>query len=167
MKHPICAPFGHVLGAYSHLKTALFYPKAIAVITVAITVAAILRPLPVKAELPPGSYDSLRMNATDALVIKVISVKQKPLPDNALRTIEVSLKARILEIERTKMGLKKGNYIIIRYPVLDSTQPPIPGPRPIPVLEQGGVYPAFLNQQPDGTYAPAAYGESFRMTPEG
>jgi hypothetical protein len=74
------------------------------------------------------------------------------------------LEAKILEAERAG-SLKKDDLIVIRYSI-SAADLEGPGARPVPILERGGVYPAFLNPQTDGTYTPAAYGESFKMTPE-
>jgi hypothetical protein len=68
------------------------------------------------------------------------------------------LEAKILEAERAG-SLKKDDLIVIRYSI-SAADLEGPGARPVPILERGGVYPAFLN------YTPAAYGESFKMTPE-
>ncbi len=75
----------------------------------------------------------------------------------------------MLAAERSKTGLKPGDAIVIRYTHIDREKlKGFAGPRTIPILKMGAVYPAFLNRQEDAkTYTPAAYGESFRMTPEG
>ena len=58
--------------------------------------------------------------------------------------------------------------ITIRYQSRDPNKVNIPGPRPVPILKQGRVYPAFLNgNEGANVFEPAAFGESFVMTPEG
>jgi hypothetical protein len=124
-----------------------------------------------KAELPPGSYDKLRKGAGEMLVIEIIGVKQRTVPNYQ---IEVTLQAKVLKVEQSLTGLKPGAEVVISYTERDlvnrplSAGPPPTGARPVPILERGSVYPAFLNRASNGkSYEPAAYGESFRMMPEG
>lgn len=114
----------------------------------------------VHAELPPGSYDSLRAEAPEALIIEVVGVRSAPKPSNST---EVVARARVLHVERTKAGLKSGAMIEIRYTRPNAS---IPGPRPIPVLSEKSVSPAFLRKGEGKEFEPAAYGMSFIMTPE-
>lgn len=114
---------------------------------------------PAYAELPPGSYDTLRIEAQEALILQVESAKTQ---DRGTR-IAVVLTAKVLTVERSKAGLKKGGTITIRYETIKGQAPP--GPRPLSILKTGEVYPAFLNKAADG-FEPAAYGESFKMTPD-
>lgn len=117
----------------------------------------------VRAELPPGSYDRLRAVAPEALVIEVVNVGRK-LGDQG-RTA-VIMQAKVLTVERSKTGLKKGDIISIHYTRIE--QLGVVGPRQVPLLEKGGIYPAFLQKgDKDKVYEPTAYGESFKMTPEG
>jgi hypothetical protein len=117
------------------------------------------------AELPPGSYDKLRAEAEDAIIIEVSSVTAKAI--NAGWT-EVVVTAKVLSIERSARALKKGATVTIRYESRDPAKVKIPGPRPIPVLKPGEICPAFLNRNVGrGDFEPAAYGLSFVMTPEG
>src|SRR4051794_1516902 len=84
-----------------------------------------------RAELPPGSYDQLRIGAEEALILEVESVNTKDLRDYRM---EVVLTARVLKVERSKAGLKKGGKVTIRYDRLDTTKgPPQPGPLPLPI----------------------------------
>jgi hypothetical protein len=116
----------------------------------------------VRAELPPGSYDSLRVSAPEAVVIEVVAVTRRPGTQGATT---VTLQAKVLTVERSNTGLKKGDVVSIRY--LQIAQNGFVGPRPVPLLEKGAVYPAFLRKEPQSKmYEPAAYGESFRLTPE-
>ena len=118
-----------------------------------------------RAELPPGSYDELRIKAQEALIIEVESVTTKEIKEGFA---EVILEARIVAVERSKSRLKKGSKIMIRYESLDTVKVPVhPGPRPIPILKKGEFYPAFLDEK-KGTreFEPAAAGESFHMTPD-
>jgi hypothetical protein len=117
-----------------------------------------------RAELPPGSYDKLRVSATEKLILQVSSVKQTALPNNR---IEVTLEAKILTVEQSQTGLQPGSTIVIIYTTFAPNASRPPGARPVPLLMQGGIYPAFLNRNGNTAYQPAAYGESFRITPEG
>jgi hypothetical protein len=117
-----------------------------------------------QAEIPPGSYDKLRISAEEALIIKVIKVDTRLSGSREFTAVSVT--AKVVAVQRSKKGLKLGSEISIDYESqkLNST---MPGPRRIIVLGEGKYYPAFLNIS-DGkqSYTPAAYGESFRMTPE-
>jgi hypothetical protein len=113
----------------------------------------------VQAELPPGSYDTLRVEAPEALLIEVLGVK-KAAKGNAT---EVVAMARVLHVERTKAGLRPGAMVEIRYIHLNT---PIPGPRPVPLLAEKAIVPAFLKKGEGKDFEPAAYGMSFVMTPE-
>jgi hypothetical protein len=58
--------------------------------------------------------------------------------------------------------------VTIRYQARDPAKVNFAGPRPVPILKQGEVYPAFLNHNVGrGDFEPAAFGASFLMTPEG
>lgn len=121
-------------------------------------------PLPAQAEIPPGSYDKLRVSAEEALIIKVITVDRRLTGNREFTAFFVT--AQVVAVQRSKKGIKRGSTINIAY---ESRHPSskIAGPRRIAVLAAGEYYPAFLNISDDQkTYSPAAYGESFRMTPE-
>jgi hypothetical protein len=118
---------------------------------------------PTQAEIPPGSYDKLRISAEEALIIKVVKVKTQ-LTSNREFT-SVAVKAQVVAVQRSKKGIKPGSEIMIQY---ESRNPNsnMPGPRRIAILKEGEYYPAFLNIADDKkNYTPAAYGESFKMTP--
>ena len=120
-----------------------------------------------RAELPPGSYDKLRAKAEEALIIEVDSVKTHEREPGWL---DVVVTARVVRVERSKARLKKGGTVTVRYESLDRTKlkKPVIGPRAVPLLKKGEFYPAFLNVTKETKeYQPAAYGESFVMTPEG
>ena len=119
---------------------------------------------PARAEIPGDAYNKLRIEAAEALMIEVSSVKENKGDKGAS---DVTVEAKVLAAERTKSGLKKGDVVVIRYVNIDlKAAPDFAGPSQTPVLKQGEVYPAFLNRQKDQTtFEPAAYGESFKMTP--
>lgn len=110
------------------------------------------------AELPPGSYNKLRADADEAIIIHVTDVKIALMGGDQSVTVE----AKVLAVERSKNGLKKGDTITIVYTILGK---PVVGPLPVPLLEKGEDYPAFLNKKGQ-IYEPAAYGWSFKMTLE-
>jgi len=59
------------------------------------------------AELPPGSYDNLRAKADEAVTMQVSSVTV-----NGRGTYkDISITAKVLGVERSKAGLKKGEGI--------------------------------------------------------
>jgi hypothetical protein len=125
-------------------------------------IALILAGSTARAELPPGSYDSLRIAAQEALVIETANVTSRTLRDGR---IEVVVTARVMSVERSKTGLARGAMISIRYDTYPQGSAP-PGPQQLPVLRKGEFYPAFLNADGAKAFSPAAYGESFTMTPE-
>ena len=112
-----------------------------------------------RAELPPGSYDKLRREADEAVVMHVLSVSVKA---NGTER-EVTVQARLVRVARTLSGLDKGDTITVKYTY---STVPYPGPRQVPLLRKNEVYPAFLRKA-DNYYEPAAYGESFNSKPEG
>jgi hypothetical protein len=115
------------------------------------------------AELPPGSYDTCRKEAPEALIVKVSSVKKANAPDGATTVTAV---CTVLRAERSASGLAPGKEITISYTIPD-TKNGFAGPRIPAMLKQGEVCPAFLQKAEQGSgYDLAAYGESFTMTPE-
>jgi hypothetical protein len=110
------------------------------------------------AALPPGSYDKLRIAAEDAIIIQVTATKV----DTVGGTMAITAKAKVIQVERSKNGLKPGDAITIKYSVPTT---PIPGPVPTPVVEKDVIYPAFMNKT-GADYQPAAHGWTFKMTPE-
>jgi hypothetical protein len=119
--------------------------------------------LPARAALRPEIYDELRIGAQEVLVIEVVSVKQKSVSNDQ---IEISVEAKILNVERSKAGLRKGEQITISYKIRNPKLPSIPGAGDPQILEQGSVYPAFLNRAAGSKiYEPTAHKSSFMMTP--
>ena len=112
-----------------------------------------------RAELPPGSYDTLRLEAPEALLIEVEAVK-RAVKGNATEVVAI---ARVLYVERTKVGLRPGATVEIRYIHANG---PVAGPRPVPLLVEKTFIPAFLKKGAGKDFEPAAYGMSFVMTPE-
>lgn len=134
-------------------------PFALAALGVVIVLGSIAY-----AELPPGSYDKLRADAEEAVIIEVTAVTAKT---SGAKT-SVRVEAKLLGVERSKAKLKSGQRITIDYQSIDIKKTRgFAGPRQAPILKQGGVYPAFLNKVEDKAgFELAAYGASFEMTPE-
>ncbi|VTR92103.1 sigma-70 family rna polymerase sigma factor : RNA polymerase sigma factor, sigma-70 family OS=Singulisphaera acidiphila (strain ATCC BAA-1392 / DSM 18658 / VKM B-2454 / MOB10) GN=Sinac_4264 PE=4 SV=1: Sigma70_r2: Sigma70_r4_2 [Gemmata massiliana] len=103
--------------------------------------------------------DDRRAAAELVLTIQVVSVKEVVNGANK----DVTVIAKVLGVEKSAFGTRKGEEIAITY--TDSAKL-IPGSESMPALEKGGVYPAFLNRN-DKEYQPAAWAASFRMTPGG
>lgn len=112
---------------------------------------------------PPGTYDALRIEAPEVLIIEVLSVRAGE-PERW--TTPIRVEARVLAVERSASGLAKGDRLTIEYGFIDP-EAMIVGPRRVPMLVESGIYPAFL-ETAEGrrAYRPAAYGASFEMTPE-
>lgn len=125
----------------------------------ALLLAALVLSTCVRAELPPGSYDTLRAEAPEALLVEVLGVR-RAVKGNATEVLAV---ARVLHVERTRAGLKPGATVEIRYIHQNSN---VPGPRPVPLLAEKSIMPAFLKKGEGKDFEPAAYGMSFVMTPE-
>ena len=107
---------------------------------------------------------SFGSDAQDAIIIEVESVTATELKAG---WNDVVLKARVIAVERSKSALKRGSVITIRYESRDPTKVRISGPRPVPILKKGVIYPAFLNgNEGMRVFEPAAFGLSFVMTPE-
>jgi hypothetical protein len=75
-------------------------------------------------------------------------------------TTRVAAEAAVEKVLRTASALKPGDTIRIAY-VTRRAEPMEDGPRPIPVLQRGETYTAFLLGVSKGVYAPAARGASF------
>ena len=113
------------------------------------------------AELPPGSYEKLKADAQEKLKIRITEVHQK---EKGRRKLEVTLKAEVLDVERSNSLLKPGDTIIIHsYRWIGRYA----GPKNPPPLPVGWVGMAYLNKleysskDADDHYTLAAYGESF------
>jgi hypothetical protein len=113
----------------------------------------------VNAELPPGSYDKLRAEAEEVLVIQVTKVV---VVMNANQK-DVTVEAKVLGVEKSSSGLIKAETIKIKYSIQLGS---FAGPQQAKVLEAESVVPAFLKKS-GATYGLAAFGKSFTMTPEG
>jgi hypothetical protein len=111
------------------------------------------------AELPPYVYTTLQKNAPESLLIKVhhLQINSSIVTDTTIR-----LEAEVIDVIRSKSGLKKGDRISILYRTFISRPGGWVGPSPIPVLEKDKIYSAFLKKgEESNLYLPAAKGKSF------
>jgi hypothetical protein len=122
---------------------------------------SLITPLAARAELPPGSYDTLRAEAPEVLIIEVMQVKTKAEKQNQT---EIMVIAKVLYVEHSVSRLRAGSSIEIIY---TRSNGPTSGPRPIPVLTERSIVPAFLKKGSNGpVFEPAAHGMSFVMRTE-
>ncbi|YCM42177.1 hypothetical protein V2O64_12775 [Verrucomicrobiaceae bacterium 227] len=106
------------------------------------------------AELPPEAYQKMQAGAPEVIEIKVELVKHQHL----FRRQEF-VSAVVTKVTKSGSKLKVGDKITIKYrhvPLGRSV-----GPSPIPQLDKGKTYPAWLRKSGDGHYEPAARGMSF------
>ncbi|MFW6227896.1 MAG: hypothetical protein ACOC2V_00435 [Alkalispirochaeta sp.] len=69
--------------------------------------------------------------------------------------------ARVVAVSRSATGITAGETITIEYDHLTPRRGWV-GPRPIPILQTGTRYPAFLAwDATEGTFRPAARGAGF------
>lgn len=113
------------------------------------------------AELPPYVYIERQKKAPEALTIRVLSVRTRETDGEQFKTIAVTVRARVLKVQRTATKLRRNSEIEIQY-VHREHKVPIAGPSEVPILDRGREYPAFLVK--DGkarSYSPAAGGWTF------
>jgi hypothetical protein len=89
-----------------------------------------------------------------------VSTQRHRSGDGLLIQTRVEAEATVEKVERSASGLKPGDAIRIHY-TTTRAEPPMSGPRPLPVLKRGETVPAFLLGVSKGLYAPAAKGASF------
>ena len=119
--------------------------------------------LDARAELPPQAYKERQEKATEALVIKVRSVKTHVTKEARVTRTELTIEAEVEKVERSATKLVPGGVIKIYYERNEYAQP-IAGPSEIPVLKEGQVYPAYVEHL-GNIYTPAAGGFSFATVP--
>lgn len=111
-------------------------------------------------ELPPGSYEKLKNEASEVLKVEILNVQTNPPDKNVIFT------ARVIEVKRSKTQLKKGQDIRIHS---YHWTVPYRGPVNPPLLAKGWSGIVYLNKgtnQPgaedkENDYCIAAYGRSF------
>jgi hypothetical protein len=120
--------------------------------------------VPVRAELALRVYREMQKKAPEFLQIKVTGVKTETTKKEALTIVHVAVEAKVVKVERSETGLKKGDAIRIVY-IRTIRKRPIIGPSQVPLVTKGEEYPAFLKRRDGKTYAPAAGGKTFRVMP--
>lgn len=112
-----------------------------------------------RAEIAPRYYTEMQETAPEHLEIQVTKVNR------GLRVFggnqPVTVTAVVREVRQSQTGLQVGQTIRIQYTHFKPNRRWV-GPRPIPLLEKGRTYPAFLSWSDDEqVYRPAARGASF------
>lgn len=117
----------------------------------------------IHAELPPSAYKQMQAKATERLQLKILSVKEMLTRDEAdFKQTTVVVEARVLRVLRSRSRTRRGTTIKITY-THDERTGGWTGPSPVPIIEEGKTYPAFLTKSADGNYTPAAGGYSFEQ----
>lgn len=145
----------------------LCFGRRFGAIAIAAGLAMVFAPSsPSLAEIEPKYYRQWQDKAPEVLSIRVgavrptITTQRHRSGDGLLISTRVEAEATVQKVERSASGLKQGDAIRIQY-VTTRAEPPMAGPRPLPVLKRGETYPAFLLGVSKGLYAPAAQGASF------
>jgi hypothetical protein len=133
-----------------------------------LTTFAVLAATPAlsRAEIEPRYYREWQDKAPEALTLRIGAVRPAVTSerhrsgDGLVVHTRVEAEATVETVERSASGLKPGDAIRIQY-TTTRAEPPMPGPRPLPVLKRGETVPAFLLGVSKGLYAPAAKGASF------
>jgi hypothetical protein len=141
------------------------FDRRIVVIAAAL-VAITMTAAPLLAEIHPKYYREWQDKAPEVVTIRIGAVKPAVTTnrhrdgDTLLIQTRVEAEATVEAVERSASGLKPGDAIRIEY-TTTRAEPPMEGPRPLPVLKRGETVPAFLLAVSKGLYAPAAKGASF------
>ncbi len=119
---------------------------------------------PSHAELPPGTYEKLKKNASEVLTIRILKIET---PEGRVGHFQVFFTAKVLGVTRSKSGVKIGQTLrIASYHVTEEARKQgFVGPRIPPLLPGGWEGKAYLNKKQDKKlFDLAAYGESFEAT---
>lgn len=119
----------------------------------------VLGPARATAEIAPEQYAALQQNSPERLEIEVLRV-DRPLFSFGTE-IEVTANARVVTVHSSLTRLQPGDSITVRY-THNRPRRGWVGPRPIPIIERGRRYPAYLEWSSElNCYTPAARGASF------
>jgi hypothetical protein len=121
-------------------------------------VLAVALVLPVHGEIHIRHYKKMQKQAPEVLKIEVVGVDKGWC--FFCRSRDIEIEARVREVLRSQSGLKQGARIVIEYEHFSPSEG-WAGPRPVPVLIEGVLYPAFVRLNKDKRYVPAAKGYSF------
>lgn len=109
----------------------------------------------VSAELPPSAYEKMQQEAPEHLVMKVLNVRLEREGESQ----KVEAMAVVEQVLRSATKVKVGDVIRITY-----LHTPLPegmvGPKPVPVLKDEAVVPAFLKNE-GSAFVPVARAMSF------
>jgi hypothetical protein len=120
-------------------------------------------PVVARAEMPPSAYENMRKRAPVLVKIVVVGVDtdEKKVSSPEFRGVEthtnVDAIAKVISVVRSNSDLQPGAVIHIKYV---SSERPVPGPRPIPILKKNEEVFAYLEGGP-AVFEPAADGASF------
>jgi hypothetical protein len=128
-------------------------------IYVLLVIFSILFPSAIFAEISPVEYQRMQEQSDEHLIIQIDQIRAPLQLFSWNRSVTIS--AEILSVYRTAHNLTPGDHIEIRYTSYRA-RPKVAGPRPIPVLQKGESYHAFLSwSDEEQCYVPAARGYSF------
>lgn len=115
--------------------------------------------LPLAAEIAPEEYRKMQLSSDEHLEILVRSVSKRS--GLFSRDTNVTVKAEVLVVHRSRSGLSEGDQITIAYTSTKLAKG-WAGPRPIPILKRKNETSAFLAFDAEkNVYVPAARGYSF------
>lgn len=141
------------------MQTKLRLGGAVAALALTVAGAAAAR-----AEIDPRYYRQWQDRASEALVVRIDSVRTSVGSESrgggTLVHTRIEAAATVQSVTRSLTKLKPGDRIRIQY-VNTRANAEMVGPRPIPVIKAGQSYPAFLFGISPGVYGPAARGASF------
>lgn len=122
--------------------------------------ASMLVALPLLGALPPSLYRKAQSRSSDVLTIEVKKVLTYRYRNNRLY---VKARAQVLSVQRSSRWMRRGSWITIRYRTFRRLPHGTFGAAPIPVLQKGHKYRAYLKRQRHSwNYTPAAGARSFK-----
>jgi hypothetical protein len=117
-----------------------------------------------RAELPPGSYETLQANAEEVLLLNVDTVVPRNDTTNSC-LIDFTVNATVIRINTTTAGFMEGDFVLFNSYILDDEKEECQGfvgPQLPPSFEPGWCGLAHLNlTEVTGILRPTAYGRSF------
>ena len=141
--------------------------RSVGAFAVAAALAMVFAPSsPSQAEIEPKYYRGWQDKAPEVLTIRVnvvrpvVTSERHRSGDGMLIHTRVEAEATVEKVERSASSLKPGDAIRIQY-LTTRAEPPMVGPRPIPLVKAGETYPAFMVGVSKGVYGAAARGASF------
>ena len=123
-------------------------------------VASMLVALPLLGALSPSMYRKAQARSSDVLTIKVQKVRTYRYRNNYF---DVRVRARVLSVQRASRWIHRGDWITIRYRTYHRLPRGTFGAGPIPLLQKGHRYRAYLKRyRHSRIYTPAAGARSFK-----